>query len=238
MSNEYLVRASRDGDQFHYLWAAQRCLKLLSHQSNLAAISIEGASQSEGLSSTEGDEIIDVAEYYGCEEIEKADNISYFQLKHSTLQANKPWPISSLATTLSKFSIKFKEIISKTSVEHAIAHIEFHFITNRPIDQKLLVGIHHAAEKIDTSGEEIRKKLEIYTGLTGEKLACFCQILFLEGGFDNYLGQRRNLQDNANDFLVALDIDAPIKLKDLVARKATSEYANAPTITKVDVLSA
>jgi hypothetical protein len=43
MSKTNLVRPSRDGDQFHYLWAARRCLRLLSAQSDLVAISIEGS---------------------------------------------------------------------------------------------------------------------------------------------------------------------------------------------------
>jgi hypothetical protein len=47
MSKSNLVRASRDGDQFHYLWAARRCLRLLFVQTDLVAITIEGASPSE-----------------------------------------------------------------------------------------------------------------------------------------------------------------------------------------------
>lgn len=40
-----LVRFSRDGDQFHYSWAARRCLKLLS--SDLLAVTIEAASSAD-----------------------------------------------------------------------------------------------------------------------------------------------------------------------------------------------
>jgi len=38
------VRFSRDGDQFHYLWAARLCLKLILPTTHLIAISIEGVS--------------------------------------------------------------------------------------------------------------------------------------------------------------------------------------------------
>ena len=41
------VRPSRDGDQFHYLWAARRCLLLLAPKRDLVAISVEGASPEE-----------------------------------------------------------------------------------------------------------------------------------------------------------------------------------------------
>jgi hypothetical protein len=42
-----LVRPSRDGDQFHYHWAARRCLNLLLPGTELKAVTIEGASPSE-----------------------------------------------------------------------------------------------------------------------------------------------------------------------------------------------
>ena len=74
MGNSALVRFSRDGDQFHYLWAARRCLRLLSPLSSLVAIAIEGASTSEtknGDTPEAGEEIIDVAEYYGSEDLKR-----------------------------------------------------------------------------------------------------------------------------------------------------------------------
>jgi hypothetical protein len=42
-----LVRTSRDGDQFHYLWAARRCLPLLLPKGDLKAVTIESASPSD-----------------------------------------------------------------------------------------------------------------------------------------------------------------------------------------------
>ena len=40
------VGASRDGDQFHYYWAARRCLKLLDPVSDLSSIVVEGVADS------------------------------------------------------------------------------------------------------------------------------------------------------------------------------------------------
>ena len=113
MSSSDKVRFSRDGDQFHYFWAARRCLRLLSPSSGLVAISIEGASPRETASSDaidEGDELIDVAEYYGSEEIEKATRIRYIQLKHSTRNATEPWPPSGLEKTLRGFAKRYREL--------------------------------------------------------------------------------------------------------------------------------
>ncbi len=108
MSNSDLVRYSRDGDHFHYLWAARRCLPLLSHSSGLVAVSIEGASTSEsdsGSAIAVGEELIDIAEYYGSENFERADSIRYYQLKHSTQHPNEPWTASGLEKKRSKDSL-------------------------------------------------------------------------------------------------------------------------------------
>lgn len=64
MSESMLVRASRDGDQFHYLWAARRALRLLTPESGLIAITIEGAATDElpGVEPVEvGEQLIDAA---------------------------------------------------------------------------------------------------------------------------------------------------------------------------------
>ena len=97
MNQNDSVRFSRDGDQFHYLWAARRCLRLLSPVSDLIAVAIEGASTHETapeLAIEAGEQLIDVAEYYGSENIEEANLVLYIQLKHSTQHSGEPWPPS------------------------------------------------------------------------------------------------------------------------------------------------
>ena len=107
-SHSASVRASRDGDQFHYLWASRRCLKLLIPTTNLAAVSVEGASSFEGSKSSssgpDGDEVIDIAEYYGSEDLKAATKVEYVQLKHSTRRAAKLWTHSELLDTLRGFA--------------------------------------------------------------------------------------------------------------------------------------
>src|SRR5687767_3800065 len=113
MSGNRMVRASRDGDQFHYLWASRRCLRLLSDSSGLVAISIEGSSPSEGLpdaQSGDSEEIIDIAEYYGSEKLEEATLIRYCQLKHSTYRAPEPWSPSGMRGTLHGFAERYRQI--------------------------------------------------------------------------------------------------------------------------------
>lgn len=115
MAENSLVRTSCAGDQFHYLWAARRCLRLLDPQTGVVAITIEGASPEErsgGPKIPAGEELIDIAEYCGSEEIEHATAVKYMQLKHSTLHVLKPWTASGLAKTLKGFAARFQTIQS------------------------------------------------------------------------------------------------------------------------------
>ena len=83
MTSPDLVRASRDGDQFHYYWAARQCLKLLHSGSGLVGVSIEGSSPLE--TATAGEQVIDVAEYYGARRpgIGRQDHLPSAQAFHS-----------------------------------------------------------------------------------------------------------------------------------------------------------
>src|ERR1035441_7115429 len=114
MSYSRLVRASRDGDQFHYAWAARRCLKMLRPQSDLVAVSVEGASGNESDAASQiidaGEEIIDIGEYYGSEELKDCSRFEYVQLKHSTLRTEDPWTLSELAKTLNGFAKRFSAL--------------------------------------------------------------------------------------------------------------------------------
>jgi hypothetical protein len=110
MSKTNLVRPSRDGDQFHYLWAARRWLKLLSPDSGLVAVTIEGPSPDEqpgGPPVEAGEELI---EYFGSEDIKQARLVRYMQLKHSTLHANDPWTASGLEKTIGGFARRYAEL--------------------------------------------------------------------------------------------------------------------------------
>ena len=70
MSDQELVRPSRDGDQFHSShWAARQCLRLLADNTDLKAVTIEGPSTAEATNDpiAEGEEVIDVGFYHGAE---------------------------------------------------------------------------------------------------------------------------------------------------------------------------
>lgn len=233
------VRPSRDGDQFHYLWAARRCLLLLSQNSGLVAVSIEGASTSENelcKSLDAGEELIDVAEYYGSEAVENATLIRYIQLKHSTKHAGEPWTASGLEKTLRGFANRYKALAQPLEAGTLNGKLEFCFVSNRPISSDFLEAVDDAANGAVARHPQNLKKLEKYTGLSGLPLCNFCRLLRIEGNHDGYWDQRNILAQDKSGYLPDSDVDAPILLKELVTRKALSESAENLTISKVDVL--
>ena len=241
MSKTNLVRASRDGDQFHYWWAARRCLLLISSTASLKAITIEGPSLSETDAEeqvTAGEELIDVGEYYGSENLEEATLIRYIQVKHSTVRTDKAWTPSELEKTFRGFAERYKALQQHLRTVDLDSKLEFWFVSNRPISTEFLEAIHDAAERVPARHVDVLKKLEQFTSLSGTALASFCRLLRLEGNQEGLWDQQNLLAQDVSYYLVDADVDAPIQLKELVTKKALSTSADNPAITKMDVLRA
>ena len=235
------VRASREGDQFHYLWAARRCLRLLSFTSDLVAVSIEGASLLEnaaGSTIDAGEEAIDVGEYYGSENLEDARLVEYIQLKHSTLRAADHWTLSGLETTLKKFAERYIRLRQSFGPDTSQDRFRFRFVSNRPINPALLSTVEDARNSASGQHPEVLEGLRQITGLRGPTFSEFCKVLRLDGDHKGQWDQRNILFQDVSAYLADADFDAPTQLKELVTRKALPESASNPSITRVDVLRA
>lgn len=241
MASVDLVRPSRDGDQFHYLWAARRCLSLLSGTKGLVAVSIEGPSEGERPATTTtlgGDEIIDIAEYYGDVDVSKATLVRYMQLKHSTRHQAQDWTASGLKKTLAGFGKRYTGLLKELGVTSLGNRVEFWFVSNRPVSDGVLEAIADAASGAPPRSAAEFGKLQRYSGLQGTSLAEFCRLIKFEAGEADYWDQRNILFQDVAGYLPEADVDAPTQLKELVTRKALSESAESPSITKIDVLRA
>jgi hypothetical protein len=239
-SHSNLVRFSRDGDQFHYLWAARRCLNLLAPASDLKAITIEGASPTENAVSgpnPAAEEVIDVAEYFGDRAFERASLVRYIQLKHSTQTPNKPWPPSGLENTLEGFAKRYSALRPKLRKSGNGPVLEFVFVSNRPISSAIVEAVENAALRQSVKKADLAK-LEGYTGFKGEQLSQFCKLLKFEGRHDALWDQRNILFQDVSQYLPDADVDAPAQLKELVTNKALSLAADNPVIERMDVLRA
>ncbi|WP_339740644.1 hypothetical protein [uncultured Sunxiuqinia sp.] len=100
MSNE-LVEYSRQGDVFHYRWAARRCLSLVDPNTSLRAIVIEGSKEK----IKSGEYVIDITAYY--DEPDNKKQIKYCQLKHTTVHKDDPFILSDFKNRIKGFSKKF-----------------------------------------------------------------------------------------------------------------------------------
>ena len=236
-----LVRPSRDGDQFHYLWAARRCLALLSPETDLAGISIEGVSPKETPKESSvlaSDSVIDVAEYYGDIDLSKAQRVRYIQLKHSTRRVDRTWTASGLRSTLESYTRTYDELLQRFDADYMSTHVEFWFVTNRPISARVTEAVDDAARGAAARHVVELGKLQGFTGLTGARFSSFCALLHFEGEEDDCWEQRNILFQEVSGYLPGADVDAPTQLKELVTRKALSESEHDPLIEKADVLRA
>lgn len=241
MASTDLVRASRDGDQFHYLWAARQCLKLLPGTENLVAITIEGASEREAGRDrvTAGEEIIDVGFYYGSESREEAERIRYVQLKHSTVASNDPWTASGLKKTIKGFAERYVELLNRFTVEDVAERFIFEFTTNRPIDNKVQEALADLRSSAAISRHaQQQKTLLRYSGLKDAQASRFFMLFRAVGSERGLWDQQNLLSQDLSAYLVDADYDSPIQLKDLITRKATTEFESNPSIRRHDILRA
>ena len=82
----------------------------------------------------DGEEIIDVGEYFGSEDVTLATLVRYIQLKHSTLHADEAWTPSGLEATIGKFAKRYIGLRKRLGEELSVGKLECWFVSNRPID--------------------------------------------------------------------------------------------------------
>ncbi|MCH7310542.1 hypothetical protein [Acinetobacter sp. ANC 4805] len=239
MGNADLVRASRDGDQFHYLWAARKALLLLNPLSGLHTLTIEGPSKTEFNEEVEeGEEIVDVGEYYTSNHFSDASKIIYTQLKHSTLHTQTPFEPSKLRNTIEGFSKRYRSLIDKESKDEVLKKVEFHFVSNRAINDDFYKSINELKETGKVTKPADLQKLEKFTTLKGNDLEDFIRLVKFPSQEPNYIAQREILAQDVAHYLPGDDVNAPNELKELITRKALSENQNTPEITRYEVLRA
>ncbi|WP_029034556.1 hypothetical protein [Salinimicrobium terrae] len=178
-----LVSYSRAGDVFHYRWAARRCLRLIQPITDLKMVVIEGSKEKEKA----GEYVIDVSEYYNGTNSKK--RVEYYQLKHTTVQKDKPFTLSGLKDTIVGFSERYQQHAKEKSIDGVF----FTVITNRKVDQAFKQNIATLVK-----GGKVNKKfgetLKGYTQLDGKELIAFCRLLNFEDGEGDYNIQKEDLR--------------------------------------------
>ena len=126
-----VVRDTRAGDQFHYVWAATEALGLLDPRSGLREVWIESAPGVAG----EGDEIIDVMHRYGSS-ASRFDRVVVTQLKYSTRRRTTPLGLSELGEAFQKFA-RLEQRAEEAFAVPAEVAAEYVLLSNRPFEDRL-----------------------------------------------------------------------------------------------------
>ena len=234
------VRLSRAGDQFHYLWAARRCLYLLSPSTDLVAVTIEGVSSDESLGSTSGhgEESIDVAEYFRSESLSSCTKVIYYQLKHSTINVARPWRLNDLKKTFAGFAKRYSKFLEDASDPES-QQVEFVFLTNRPVADWVHELLRRIKErKLESQDSRKLQQLKNYLSATDELVYEFIDRFRIEDTSDGYWEQRNILYEEVRSYLPGFDKNCSDQLWLLVTKKVLPESSNNPSIRREDVLRA
>lgn len=226
------VRASRDGDRFHYYWAARRALKLLDLAGDLRAVWVEGLPVAE---QSAGEEVVDVAEYFGGDAADTASAIVYTQVKHSTLRRGQPIKTSELKTTLTKFAMLYR-------ADGASPYKRtFAFVTNRSLrDETRITLLELGKGATAFTHPSDAALLKRYMGFGNDRAGQtqFCQKLVLRDGSPGIVELETELVREVQHFLPGGGTGSELALLvEMVSRRATS-LAPTQEILRRDVLVA
>jgi len=259
MKVEYLgARGSNTGDDFHEWWALRSALRLLSPDTSLAAVTVEGVNldDKKGQELTEWDSV-DCGLFYGGHTVERAEKIVIEQLKYSASTPEKNWTVSELTNSKSKSSnnsiIKgladsFFAILKTRPDLISAGALTIKLVSNRPIGpdlQKSLSGISNKKHETLTSKEKQEtltrmKKHEILRAASGLNKRNFKKFIALFDFSSCGTGSRFEQEENAINKILNLTQSADrgfvLDLKDRVHKLMLPE-ATGSYITKETVLT-
>lgn len=225
------VRASRDGDRFHYTWGAARLLQLLSPASNLQQVSVEGAGPTRSEEEPDGSEVIDLTEFYGPPE-ENFTSLEVRQFKHSTLHPDENLTLGEVRKVFSKFA----QLDDVLRTQHPRATIRFSIVTNKPIAPEAIIAVRDLATGQPPAEGSPAARLKDAATLTAAAAASLCSRLDLRGHEPGITALRRGLDREVGGLTADADLRVSASLVDLVASRASTESSGP--ILRADVLTA
>ena len=178
-----VVRASRDGHEFHEAWAARTALELIPPGTSLTSIAIEGFAEADTQDlSAEAHDIADLVRYRGGHSFDCADRVETVQFKYSIAKAFEPMTAGSMTKTLGKFAAAESDIIAKWGDE-GLSKASFELVTNRPIDADVLGALDAIRTGANLEGRAASqaKTLIKAIGLEGDRLSAFARRLSITG---------------------------------------------------------
>lgn len=223
------VRASRDGDRFHYLWAATRLLHLLAPAGHLYQVTIEGLGTSPRDYEPDGAEVIDLVEYYGDPKT-GFTSLEVRQFKYSSSSPNRSFTLGDVKKVEQKF------LLLDPSLRKNVpgAEINYSIVTNTPFSQR---AINYVTSKRDETVHIPSQPLDARE--LGNSVSRFSPLLgriSLHGNEPSTTALRTALDQSTTGFTADRDVRISSALIELVASRASTETSGP--ITRSDILAA
>jgi hypothetical protein len=239
-------RASRDGNEFHEVWAARRSLELLLPKDDLVAIAVEGPSMADQAHlSKSAVEIADLVLYYGNDaSFEKARIVEYSQFKYSVANDQKPFVASDAKKTLAKFSTTEREHISRYGARAVVGKLRYSFVTNRPIAGSFLAALSHIAWGTPAPEPDVQRQIrQIITACSigPKEVRSLLKRIEVRGAADSLPTIKSAITNRLVDWSASDDFVVRARLGDLVSMlraKAGTAGAGRNLVRIVDVLTA
>lgn len=236
------VRASNEGDAFHVVWTARRCLRLLNFNDDpvLTAVAVEGISSSD-YASKEGILNADTTEYYGAESFAESIKFVMVQLKYfpSFQSSKEPLTVSDVKDTFKAFAKDFEEKCNMYGESFVTQKATYLFVTNRSLSEnfhKALMFV-HSEQQVTRRVAKAIQSLQEAACLSDDRFKQFVKIFKMQAAEDDRITQEWKLGNEIDKYLPDQDTIAPRELRELIRRKALLE-GNREPIRKLDVLQA
>lgn len=236
------VRASNEGDAFHVVWTARRCLPLLNSNGDpvLTAVTVEGVSPSDN-ASNEAILKADTAEYYGAEAFAETTKFVMAQLKYfpSLLSSKKPLTVSDVKDTFEAFAKDFEGKCNTHGESFVIQKATYLFVTNRFLSQNFQEALTsvHSGKQVTGRVAKAVQSLKEAACLSDDRFKQFVKIFKLHAAEADRSMQEWELKNEIGKYLPGQDAVAPRELSDLIRRKGLLTDNREP-IRKLDILQA
>ena len=238
------VRGSRDGHEFHEAWVARKALQLLSPDSDLSAIAVEGLSPADQLGASSSTvEIADITLYFGGPPtFQTACKTTIAQFKYSIANQQKDFRASHAKKTIQKFANAYREYTARYGTSAVRDRLDFQIVTNQPIYAPFLEAIDALArsQPLTRSAKAQAEQFKTAANLTGKALVVFAGKLKIIGRSSSLSATKHEMASLLVDWSATNDALAKARLgqlKQLVRDKAGHAGAGENLITRTDILA-
>ena len=205
------ARGSNAGDEFHELWVARQCLRLLDYETDLDAIKVEGTrSSGKGYPYASAD----CTFFFNGTTNSSAERVEIKQLKYSSARPNESWTVSKISrgkngnhgkSTLKGLATAFKQLRSERK-DKDLTSIKISLITNQPISDNLINELEYARRKTPPKkytrawkkGDPDLHRLVYASGLSAEDFHEFAKVMELQGSHRSRSAIKYDLSDEVS----------------------------------------